>query len=68
MDYDLKYLWDCDLCLDCLEGKRSAIETLQRTFGAPTISDLIGVGAQPAEAKDVVARLWSRPPSPFAAL
>lgn len=59
MDHDSRYLGDYDLCHECLEGKGSALQTLQQRFGAPTTSYLIGAGAQPAEAEDVVDRLWA---------
>jgi RNA polymerase sigma factor (sigma-70 family) len=59
VDQDSKYLGDFDLCHECLEGKTSAIAALQVRFGPPTKSYLIGAGAKPHEADDVVCQLWS---------
>lgn len=59
MDHDSRYLSDFHLCHECIEGKLSAIAQLQKDHGPVTTSYLIGAGALPAEAKEVVDSLWA---------
>lgn len=59
MDYDSRHLSDFHLCQECIEGKVSAIALLQNDFGIPTSSFLVGAGALPHEAKEVVDSLWA---------
>lgn len=59
MNHDSHYLSDFDLCHACLEGEEPAIARLQREFAPPTASYLIGAGAHPAEATEVVDSLWA---------
>lgn len=59
MDNDALHLSDFQLCHECLEGKEDAISLLQVQFGPPTTSYLIGRGALPFEATEIVNRLWA---------
>lgn len=59
MDNDARHLNDFHLCHECLEGKSSAIEALQKEFGVVTSSFLMGSGARAQEAREVVDGLWA---------
>ncbi|MGB8167426.1 MAG: hypothetical protein WCF18_08035 [Chthoniobacteraceae bacterium] len=59
MDSDSRHLSDFHLCHECLEGKVSAIMYIQTSFGSVTTSYLIGAGAAPNEATEVVDSLWA---------
>ncbi len=50
---------DFHLAQECLEGKSSALEHLQATFRQPLLAFLQSAGAQPQEAEEIVAELWS---------
>jgi RNA polymerase sigma factor (sigma-70 family) len=53
------HLCDFQLCHECLAGEKQAIAQLQRDFGPVTTSYLIGSGALPHEAHEVVTSLWA---------
>ena len=59
MEQDSHYLTDFDLCHACLDREESAIASLQARFAPTTASYLIGAGAHPAEATEVVDSLWA---------
>jgi RNA polymerase sigma factor (sigma-70 family) len=59
VDHDSRNLSDFQLCHECLEGKVSAIAQLQKEYGPVTISYLVGAGARPSEASEVVNSLWA---------
>ena len=59
MDQISNYLGDFDLCHACLGGEESSIARLQKQFAPTTASYLIGAGAHPSEAIEVVDGLWA---------
>ncbi len=50
---------DIQLAEDCLAGKADAWESLRTRLQGPLLATLIGRGASPTEAEDVLADLWS---------
>jgi RNA polymerase sigma factor (sigma-70 family) len=52
-------LGDFNLCQESLDGSESAIAFLQRQFGPKSRSYLIGAGACPAEAAEIIDSLWA---------
>lgn len=59
MDKTSLHLSDFELCHDCIEGDEAAISLLQHQFGPVTASYLIGAGASPSEAIEIVNSLWA---------
>ena len=59
MDNDRCNLGDFNLCQESLDGSESAIAFLQRQYGPKSRSYLIGAGACPAEAAEIIDSLWA---------
>ncbi len=59
MHDDVRHLSDFDLCHQCMEGDVAALAELRTLASGTAIAYLVNAGAEPAEGKDLVERLWA---------